>query len=400
VSSTFRVQAVPAALPHDEAQRLSELYAYDTLDTDPEESFDDIAMLASQLFGAPIALVNLIDSNRSWSKAAIGAESGESVPREHAFCPHTIVSDDGTMVIEDALADPRFARNPFVLGDEGIRFYAGSSIRTPTGHRVGTVCVVDTQPRTVRGDQVEALRALSRLAVLQLELRRLLTQERRLVQDLRDLDRQKAEFTSIVAHDFRSPLTSIRGYAELLRENAVPAETALDSIERGAEQLLRLVDELTGTATELAHDQLDLAELARAAVACARPAAHANRVTLSLRLESALILGDAHRLAQALDNLVGNAVKYAPGGHVTIKVHRSGTTVVLEIVDTGVGVPEGEIARLFDRFFRASTSSRFAGTGVGLSVVKAVVEAHGGAIAVTSTVGKGTTFRVELPAGY
>jgi signal transduction histidine kinase len=394
------VQPVSASLPQREAERLAELYAYDILDTDPEESFDDIAMLASLLFGAPIALVNLVDSNRSWSKAAIGTASRDSVPREQSFCPHTIVSADGTMVVEDTLADPRFARNPFVLGDERVRFYAGSSILSPAGHRIGTVCVVDTAPRTVRPDQMEALRALSRLAVHQLDLRRLLSQERRLVQDLRDLDRQKAEFTSIVAHDFRSPLTSIRGYAELLREKAVPAETAIVSVERGAEQLLRLVDELTGTATELARDQLDLAELARASVACARPAAHANRVTVSERLEAAPILGDAHRIAQALDNLIDNAVKYAPGGHVTVRVRRSAHVVILEVADTGVGVPEGEVARLFDRFFRASTSSRFAGTGVGLSVVKAVVDAHGGSIDVTSTVGKGTTFRVELPAGY
>ena len=174
---------------------------------------------------------------------------------------------------------------------------------------------------------------------------------------------------------------------------------ALSSIERGADQLLRLVDELTGSATELAHDDLDLADLARAAVACVRPAAYANGVTIEMALEYAPMLGDSHRLAQALDNLVGNAVKYAPGGEVMVRAGRSRNTVFLTVSDNGIGVPAGEITRLFDRFFRASTSSRFAGTGVGLSVVKAVVEAHGGTITVTSEVGRGTTFRVELPAG-
>ncbi len=201
----------------------------------------------------------------------------------------------------------------------------------------------------------------------------------------------------MVAHDFRSPLTSIRGYAELLREAVVPPEVALDSIERGADQLLRLVDDLTGTATELDREPLDLAELVRAAVDCAQPYAQESGIVIQLDTAAAPILGDAHRLALALDNLVGNAVKYAPGGSVRVKVERDDPVVAVEVADTGVGIPEGEVPRLFDRFFRASTSSMFAGTGVGLSVVKAVIEAHGGSIAVTSNPGAGSVFRVELP---
>jgi signal transduction histidine kinase len=393
----MRARPVPAPLPANEAERLADLYAYEILDTDPEEGFDDIARLASLLFVAPIALVNLIDAERMWTKAAVGVPSGESVARADAFCPHTIVAPEGTMVVEDTLGDDRFARYPFVLGDESVRFYAGSSIQSSGGNPIGTVCVLDTRPRTISTEELEALRRLGRLATTQLELRRLLMQERRLVQDLRVVDRAKAEFTSVVAHDFRSPLTSIRGYADLLREDAVPAEMALGSIERGADQLLRLVDDLTGTATELDRAPLDLAELVRAAVDCAQPSAQDGAVEVQLEAAPAPILGDAHRLALALDNLVGNAVKYAPGGKVRVTVERDDPVVALEVADTGVGIPEGEVPRLFDRFFRASTSSMFAGTGVGLSVVKAVIEAHGGSIAVTSRPGAGSVFRVELP---
>jgi signal transduction histidine kinase len=393
------VRSVPAPLPPSEPERLADLDAYDILDSDPEEAFDDIAALASQLFGAPIALVNLIDAKRMWTKAAVGIEGGTSTPREDAFCPHAISAPDGTLVVEDALEDVRFARNPFVLGEAGVRFYAGSSIRSSSGQPIGTVCVVDTEPRTIRADQLEALRALSRLATQQLELRRLLAQERRLVGDLRELDRQKAEFVAVVAHDLRTPLTSIRGYAELLRSGGVAAKTALDSIERGASQLLRLVDELTGTATELAHEHCDLAELVSAAAEVARLTATANGVTLECDLEPAPLVGDPHRLAQALDNLVGNAVKYAPRGTVRLVTRSRRGKAMLEVADNGIGVPAADVPRLFDRFFRASTSERFAGTGVGLAIVKSVVQAHGGRVTVESSVGVGTTFRVELPVG-
>lgn len=391
------VAACSAPVPTDEADRLADLYAYEILDSDPEEPFDDLVLLASQICSTPWAVVNFIDAQRQWTKAVRGLDGGDT-PREVAFCPHTIVAPGGFLLVEDTLSDNRFAANPLVVDDPGIRFYAGSTIQSSTGRPIGTVCVVDSQPRTLTRDQADGLRVLSKIATTQLELRRLLTGERKLVDDLRELDRQKAEFTAVVAHDFRSPLTSIRGYAELLREDAIPPTKAIDAIERGSERLLRLVDDLTGSPGELEREPLDLADLARAAVEIARPAAGAGDVRLELDVRPTPVAGDGARLAQVLDNLLGNAVKYSPHGSVRVAAYPRGDSAVLDIADTGVGIPETELARLFDRFFRASTSSGFAGTGIGLSTVKALVDAHGGTIEVESRVGGGTTFRVELPA--
>lgn len=384
--------SVSAAIPADEDQRLADLYAYEILDTDPEESFDDIARLAAEICGTPWAVVNFIDAQRQWSKAYYELVS-DTERREDAFCPHTIVAPDGFLVVEDALLDDRFARNPVVLGDPKVRFYAGTAIRAASGRPIGSVCVVDRTPRSLTDSQREALRSLSRLATEQLELRRLLTDERRLVDDLRELDRQKADFTAVVAHDLRSPLTSIQGYAELLRDDVEP-ERALAAIERNSNRLLRLVDELTGAAGELRLEELDLAELARAGAELARPAAHADGGALVLDIEPTPVVGDAHRLAQLLDNLIGNAVKYSPQGTVRISVRPEG---IVEVADTGVGIPSDELPRVFERFYRASTADGFLGTGIGLSTAKAIVDAHGGSIDVESEVGRGTTFRVQLP---
>ncbi len=387
----------PAPLPADESERLADLYRYEILDSDPEEGFDDIVRLAAEICETPWAVLNFIDEQRQWSKAAQGFPLGDT-PRGEAFCPHTIVAPGGLMIVEDATDDERFRANPRVVGDPGIRFYAGAAIQAASGRPVGTVCVIDRQPRELSVEQVEALRALSRLATTQLELRRLLTGERRLVDDLRELDRRKAEFTAAVSHDFRSPLTSVRGYAELLRQHAIPDDVALDAIERGADRLLHLVDDLTGYATELDLETVDLGELARASVDLARPTASAGDVRIDVDVRRTPVLADAHRLAQVLDNLIGNAVKYSPRGEVRVRVRPGENAGVLEVADTGVGIPDGELPRLFDRFFRASTSAAFAGTGIGLATVKGIVEAHGGTIDVTSRVGAGSTFRVELPA--
>jgi CheY-like chemotaxis protein len=159
--------AVPTG---NEAERLQALCDYGVLDTLPEQAYDDIAGLAALVCHAPIALVSLVDDRRQWFKARFGLSAPET-PRELAFCAHTIQQGD-LLVVPDAAADPRFASNPLVTGDPRIRFYAGAPLTTPDGHNLGTLCVLDRSPRTLTALQREALRALARQAMAQLELRR------------------------------------------------------------------------------------------------------------------------------------------------------------------------------------------------------------------------------------
>ncbi|MDO6687275.1 MULTISPECIES: sensor domain-containing diguanylate cyclase [unclassified Agarivorans] len=157
--------------PVNEDSRLKSLKELDILDTQPEERFDRITRMAKRLFDVPIALVSLVDENRQWFKSCFGVDASET-PRDISFCGHAILGDE-TFQIEDALSDPRFADNPLVTGYPHIRFYAGHPLSTPDGEKIGTLCIIDTKPKSLSADDLVALNDLAvmveqELAALQL----------------------------------------------------------------------------------------------------------------------------------------------------------------------------------------------------------------------------------------
>lgn len=154
----------------NEAKRLNVLWQYEVLDTVPEEVFDDLTELAARICEAPIALMSLVDEDRQWFKAKVGLSVSET-SRDLSFCAHAIKQAD-LFIIPDATKDKRFAKNPLVISDPKIRFYAGAPLITPDGYALGTLCVIDKVPRQLRPDQQRALRILARHVVSQLELRR------------------------------------------------------------------------------------------------------------------------------------------------------------------------------------------------------------------------------------
>ncbi|OIR05176.1 blue-light-activated protein [mine drainage metagenome] len=174
--------------PSDESERLKALEAYEILDTPPEAQFDELAALAAEICGMPIALVTLVDADRQWFKARVGFDVSET-PREHSFCAHAF-AEEGLLLVPDATKDARFADNPLVTGDPHIRFYAGAPLVTESGHTLGTLCVLDRRPRELPERNQEALRALGRLAMARLELRRKVSRSGRIesaIQGVTDL---------------------------------------------------------------------------------------------------------------------------------------------------------------------------------------------------------------------
>ncbi len=157
-------------MPADEEARLAALREYRILDTDPEQAFDDLALLASHVCGTPIALISLVDADRQWFKSKVGLSLKETA-RNISFCTHTIMQTEALQV-SDALEDERFASSSLVQSGPHVRFYAGMPLITPEGHALGAMCVMDHVPRKLSPDQMSALAALSRLTLFQLQLRR------------------------------------------------------------------------------------------------------------------------------------------------------------------------------------------------------------------------------------
>ena len=158
-----------APLHPQESARLKALDSFEILDTDPEVQFDDVVQLASAICGVPISLISLLDSERQWFKAKVGTEKTET-PIDQAICAHTILEDDFFEVPDTTKLDIT-ADNPLVTGDMNLRFYAGAVLRTSDGHPLGTLCVLDNEPRQLTALQRDTLKVLARQVIAQMELR-------------------------------------------------------------------------------------------------------------------------------------------------------------------------------------------------------------------------------------
>ena len=228
---------------------------------------------------------------------------------------------------------------------------------------------------------------------------------------LREVDRMKDEFVALVSHELRTPLTSIRGYLELLLDEAEAFETThtdwLGVIDRNSERLLALVEDLLLKAqvnagkVSLSVKDVDLAGIVEQSVEAGAPVAAARDVALTCSTEPLPhVAADPVRIGQVIDNLISNALKFTPaGGRVEVRASLRDDRARVEITDTGAGMNDDEQSRLFERFYRTphARDAAVPGVGLGLSIAKAIVEAHGGTISCASVAGTGTTFSIELP---
>ncbi|WP_082448189.1 GAF domain-containing protein [Xylophilus sp. Leaf220] len=424
--------ATPYTPGPDEALRLDALARLHVMDTLPEEEFDDIVTLASQICGTPIGLVSLVDGERQWFKARVGLEA-QQTPREQAFCGHAIEAAEPLMVVEDATLDPRFADNPLVLGGPGIRFYAGAPVRSPEGYPLGTVCVIDTVPRTLTPEQARALQALARQTSSLLRLRRLTLSQAQQTQELqrkvtealtgdpiehgtvqqRHRMASVGQLTSGIAHDFNNLLQTVNGSLQLVQRQAEKPEqvrrwaaSGLDAVGRGAKLTAQLLAFSSAHAPDLALLAVDdfvggMQEL------LARALGPQVRLAFDLNAAGLQVMGDATQLEAAVLNLAINArdamqkvgsLRVATrvvdlAGDATLE---DGRYLALDVQDSGPGMPEDVASRAFEPFFTTKAPGK--GTGLGLAQVHGFAVRAGGTARIHAVAGQGTCITLWLKA--
>jgi len=393
-----------------EIERLMALRSQEVLDTPAEEAFDRLTRLASELFETPICAVSLVDEDRQWFKSQVGLSISET-PRSMSFCDHAIRGDD-VMVVSNAPEDDRFADNPLVTGAPHIRFYAGAPLRLKSGHKLGALCVIDTEPREGLTDaEKRRLETLAKVVVDELELRLVARHLNQAKAEAELATRAKAEFLATMTHELRSPLTSIIGFSGMLNASGLLEgrdKHFAERIQFASSGLLALVNDvldlgkLEAGAVEIIRQPVELQSFLRDVTSLFTLQTEAKGVGLRLEIDlhaPQRVETDASWLQQILTNLLSNAVKFTDRGEIVVYVTQKADALAFRVEDTGPGIPAERLERVFEQYEQAdrSIAKRYGGTGLGLAISRRLAEALGGALVAESVVGQGSAFTLSLP---
>lgn len=395
-------------------ERLQSLRSLCLLDTPPDCSFDRLTELAVTILNVPVALVSLIDADRQFLKSQIGLpdpwKTTRQTPLTHSFCQHVVVHSQ-PLIIENARNHPLVYDNPAIM-DLNVIAYAGIPIITSDGHTIGSFCIIDHVPRHWSEHEIDILKKLAACVMTEVGLRsEIMTRKRseqereQLLTRITALEQLKSDMIQMAAHDLRNPLSLIIGYTALLDDDDLTttqrellsevskATTRMETMIRDILSLERIEANAAGES-----EAVNLSDLVRSVFSERQPQAVQKLQYSSLELpyQAVMVQGDRVQLREVIANLIGNAIKYTPqGGHVEVRLMDDGR---FEVEDTGYGIPENQQQALFSPFYRAKTTETHSieGTGLGLHLVKRVIERHGGTIHFHSEYGKGSVFGFSL----
>lgn len=406
-------------------ERLDEVSALHDLarEVSNTDSLDEMLRLVTQrmrdVYDCRSASIALYDpaSNQIVTRAAVGISAEHLAQARFApgeFVAGHVVATGEVVYVPDTRTDARFR-----VIDPDIRSLLAVPLKAHD-QVIGSMSIDSACPDAFTPDHERLLTIAGSQLAAAIETLRLLEEARERAaqldeanQTLRAVDALRDELVQNVSHELRSPLALVRGYAGLMRDGElgpVTADqiTALDTIEKKAESISRLINDILSLETiqrgTLTLGLVDMAALAEQAVRSARlvHAGHTFEFVCETEADACVVEGDSGRLTQVIDNLLGNAVKFSPpGSTVTVRLRPGpdSCAVTMDVIDEGIGIPADKLAHIFERFYQIDHGERGhrGGAGLGLSIVRRILEAHGGTIAVRSVEGQGSTFTCTLP---
>jgi len=403
-----------APVPENDETRVAVLAEYGIEPGVIDEALDGVARAASRVLGVPMALVTLVDRDTQSLPGAFGWHFGRVTSREAAFCGYTILGDH-VLEVGDALADRRFTDNVLVNEEPYLRFYAGAPLISPEGHRLGSVCGLDTQPRELADWQRETLRELAQTVIDILEGYR---HQNRLLAKKQQSDRLLAlgQLSAGMAHEINNALQPLVGMASVLKDSAEPdsrMQRLLTTMEDSAVYARAVVADVLAFARQDSGDvrNQDVVTALNDAVTFVARLMPANVKVETENFEAFRNDGGGHHVRlshqgaiQVVQNLVQNAADAMNDhGAVALRLDRGELddgdggrvpAVVLTVADEGAPISPATREHMFDPFYTTKPVNE--GSGLGLPTVLGLVEGWGGRIDVTSTDG-GNRFMITLP---
>jgi signal transduction histidine kinase len=390
-----------------EQARLQALQSLNILDTKEEKEYDELTILASYICETPVAFISLVDEERQWFKSKVGIDTCES-KRSDSFCTHAIEQPDNIFEVEDTTKHELFKDNVFTV-EKGVRFYAGAPLIQDEGHALGTICVVDFEPRTLSTQQKIALKNLANQVVKLLELRARNEHLREVQSNLREKNEQLKNFAGVVSHDMKMPLSNIIITIDILKSKYKDAldEAGFEYLNNLKQSAFKMSDYITNIlmhyksdeiTTEQAKEKVDVHELLENIIELLDIN---DNCDINLPENIKEIVCNKTALEQILLNLIGNSLKYNDKEKIIIDIDLEVTKgfYVFSIKDNGIGIPKEKQKDIFKLFSTVAERDRRGqkGNGIGLSTVKKLIHNLGGKIDVDSKEGVYTkiTFSIE-----
>ncbi|WP_378173312.1 ATP-binding protein [Aquimarina sp. SS2-1] len=403
------MKMIAPALPLNEEFRIEALKSLDILDTKPENEFDEITALAAYLCDTESALISLVDNDREWFKSSYGFAANE-IPRKESFCAHAILEPDAPLIVRDARLDERFCDNPLTK-DGTVIFYASIPLIDKNGFALGTLCVIDRQPKELSDKQLEALKSLAHQVVILFELNKKNKDLEKVEDKLRKRNESLKEFARVISHDLKMPLANVITTSDLLKlklANNLDQETSeyFNYIKQSSFTMSDYINDVLDhyESDSLAQNKPENFKLNHLLKEIAKLLSIKPDCTIHFPESNPTLNCNKSALKQIFFNLIGNSIKYNDKEQIIIDIEHTEDPMFyyFKITDNGMGIPKDKIDSIFELFTTANGTDRNGnkGNGIGLSTVKKLVENLGGCIKVKSILGVQTTFDFSIKKQY